>query len=788
MNSKTWICWFMLVVCPGVSAFGQTEPPEIEVALNPPEGSLMASDSVNRIRVTIGNHLLFTNLAVIGDFDGQGIVFTDDGQPPDETAADGVFSGELVTPLVEDEAIRLTLSLEISGELLPVEGEEPPEDPVISETTYEVEYVIVPRPENDRFVNAIKIPADGALILATNNFASLEPDEPIHANVPTVDRSVWWTWSSPVDTTVLIDLSGSSFNGVLAIYTGTALDNLVEVDSDTHEATEILGANVVMDAVPGVTYRICVAGFDADEMGDVYLRVVPGGEPDSTGPTVTILSPETDSLFTNNLVAFSGTAKDDQPDGIGLRRVFLQVNSDDPVETEGAASWSAELSLPPGTNSIQAFAEDIAGNIGQPAFVTVIFMNPTNDHFASAIDLAGLSATINAINGRATKEADEPLHVGNEGGHSIWYRFRAPVRGTLFLSTTNSSFDTLLAVYSGDALTNLTLVAENDDASPDMRHSEVSASLASNAVCYIAVDGYGGESGNIELSYMFFDIEQYYLLTVNPPLGGSASPLDQAYIDGTTGIVTATPAQDFEFIGWEGAVTSTDNPLSLVMTQDYALTAVFGVLGYTDGFESGDLNSLSWSTSGNAQWQVQSDEAFGGGFAARSGGISDSQLSTLTLSVTLREGTGVFRYRVSSEEGWDFLEFLLNGVRLGRWSGEAPWDTFKFTVRAGQNTLLWRYSKDANFSEGLDAAFLDNLYLPLAEIPAAPELMMSILDDGSLRLNIQGLPGRPHVIEVSNNLSDWVSVTTETSPDGLIQWIDPESGTEALRFYRVYVD
>jgi len=38
------------------------------------------------------------------------------------------------------------------------------------------------------------------------------------------------------------------------------------------------------------------------------------------------------------------------------------------------------------------------------------------------------------------------------------------VNGTLFLTTTNSDFDTLLAVYTGDSLTNLSLVASNDAA------------------------------------------------------------------------------------------------------------------------------------------------------------------------------------------------------------------------------------------------------------------------------------------------------------------------------------
>jgi len=78
----------------------------------------------------------------------------------------------------------------------------------------------------------------------------------------------------------------------------------------------------------------------------------------------------------------------------------------------------------------------------------------------------------------------------------------------------------------------------------------------------------------------------------------------------------------------------------------------------------------------------------------------------------------VFDYKVSSETNWDWLEFYLNGRLLQRWSGEAGWATYQFSVLAGTNVFQWRYTKDPIGSAGLDAAFIDNLDLPQLARPS----------------------------------------------------------------------
>ena len=67
------------------------------------------------------------------------------------------------------------------------------------------------------------------------------------------------------------------------------------------------------------------------------------------------------------------------------------------------------------------------------------------------------------------------------------------------LTTTGSSFDTLLAVYTGSEVAALRVVGSNDDESNFVRTSRITVSVVSGTVYRIAVDGYEGAQGAIQL-------------------------------------------------------------------------------------------------------------------------------------------------------------------------------------------------------------------------------------------------------------------------------------------------
>ena len=128
---------------------------------------------------------------------------------------------------------------------------------------------------------------------------------------------------------------------------------------------------------------------------------------------------------------------------------------------------------------------------------------PGNDSFADAITVAGTSVVTDGSNAGATKQSGEPLHAGDAGGRSVWWTWTAPFTGSVGIHTTRSSFDTLLAVYTGDAVAALTLVAANDQDLLDPLGgdtSRVKFNVMDGTSYYIAVDGYGGASGSIVLT------------------------------------------------------------------------------------------------------------------------------------------------------------------------------------------------------------------------------------------------------------------------------------------------
>lgn len=65
------------------------------------------------------------------------------------------------------------------------------------------------------------------------------------------------------------------------------------------------------------------------------------------------------------------------------------------------------------------------------------------------------------------------------------------------MDTQGSDFDTLLAVYSGDAVNSLSAVASNND--DGGAQSTVSFTATAGNTYRIAVDGSNAESGNIDL-------------------------------------------------------------------------------------------------------------------------------------------------------------------------------------------------------------------------------------------------------------------------------------------------
>jgi hypothetical protein len=115
------------------------------------------------------------------------------------------------------------------------------------------------------------------------------------------------------------------------------------------------------------------------------------------------------------------------------------------------------------------------------------------------------------------------------------------------------------------------------------------------------------------------------------------------------------------------------------------------------------------TTGGAANWFTQTTVTPDGAPALQSGDISSNQASVLQTQVT-GPGTLNFTWKVSSESGFDFLEFLINGVEQpGNISGLVDWQGFQQVLGSGQHVLQWRYRKDGSTSANADTGWVSQI-------------------------------------------------------------------------------
>ena len=131
---------------------------------------------------------------------------------------------------------------------------------------------------------------------------------------------------------------------------------------------------------------------------------------------------------------------------------------------------------------------------------------PGNDNFANASTVSGSSGSTSGTTVSATKEPGEPSHAGNSGGASVWFRWVAPSNGVVTFNSFGSSFDTIMGVYTGASVSNLTTIASDDD-TPLGAQSSVTFTATAGAEYRIALDGYnfgsGPSTGPYTLSWIY---------------------------------------------------------------------------------------------------------------------------------------------------------------------------------------------------------------------------------------------------------------------------------------------
>jgi Divergent InlB B-repeat domain len=403
---------------------------------------------------------------------------------------------------------------------------------------------------NDDFADPRVLPDSLNLSIGHSNaLASKETGEPNHAAQPG-GASVWFSWTAPSSGPVSISACPyleEAPDTLLAVYTGTSLASLVPVaaSDDSPSACQEAGSEVSFDAVAGTNYRIAV---DSKDHSDGLFTLELGGRPAnddfsanhdlgpgpfSTGGSTRFASKESGEPDHagdpgGHSVWFNWTATETGPVDLyacgrqpgvdtllavytgGALGSLASVAANDDVpripqnELCKQADGNSEVVFTATAGTTYWIAVDTKDSEGR--YVLELEEAPQNDDLANAKELfAGLPTFGSAFTKLAGKESGEPNHAGDAGGHSVWFKWKAPATGAVAFQTCTfePGFDTVLGVYTGAGLGGLTPVAGGDDGQgrKGCRSTDSVAQFSATAgtTYLIAVDGKAGNTGSFQL-------------------------------------------------------------------------------------------------------------------------------------------------------------------------------------------------------------------------------------------------------------------------------------------------
>ena len=402
---------------------------------------------------------------------------------------------------------------------------------------------VAPASAHDAFASRSPLVGEQVAASSENFTATLEPGEPVHGGVAN-GASLWWTWTAARSGLVTLDTSGSTryddevMDTVLAVYTGASLQTLtpVSANNDSDSTPGVRTSRLSFRAVAGTTYQIAVAsatesGHTDAQRGYVSLHLAHAPDNDSFANRLAFPS-AVGRVHDDNRGATLEAGEPAHGGIVGGRSVWWSwvatTNGHFVVDTAGS-SFDTMLAVYTGSGlgsltlvdeghgdpidnfrvaRVQFLA--VAGTEycivvdGEGEGVGEIVLNIApaplnlNDTFANRSGLNGLSDVAVGSNAGASIEPGEPDHAGVEGGKSVWWSWRAPSSGHCSINTEGSSFDTLLAVYTGASIAELALVVANDGAPEDnFRISHLEFDAVAGREYQIAVDGYLGDSGDV---------------------------------------------------------------------------------------------------------------------------------------------------------------------------------------------------------------------------------------------------------------------------------------------------
>ena len=221
---------------------------------------------------------------------------------------------------------------------------------------------------------------------------------------------------------------------------------------------------------------------------DIALSASSLAENNAANATVgTLSATDPDAGATHTFTLVTGAGSTDNA-AFNLSGNSLRLNGSADFETKSSYSVRVRAT----DNGSLTFEKAFTVSITDVNEVSV----PANDPFAGRLVFTGYTNQVTGSNVGSTAEPNEPSHASSAPSATVWLSWTAPASGEVTMDTRGSAFDTLLAVYTGDLLSALALVAENDD-ELGQTTSRLSFQAIAGTTYQIALSGYQGASGNV---------------------------------------------------------------------------------------------------------------------------------------------------------------------------------------------------------------------------------------------------------------------------------------------------
>jgi len=309
--------------------------------------------------------------------------------------------------------------------------------------------------------------------------------------------------------------------------------------------------------------------------------------------------------------------------------------------------------------------------------------------------------------------------------------------GTCTIDTFGSSFDTVLAVYTGDALQSLFRVTSNDDAG--RRESKVVFEAVGGVSYHIAVDGFSStDRGTIAMHVSLVTVAPAILsqpgdMTVNP-----GSPVTFAVV--AVGGLPLMYQWQFEGTDIPGATSAS-----------YTITSA--TAGDDGEYQVVVSNGTGSVTSEPAVLSVRVGPTITGhpvGLVVDPGGEA-----TFTVRAI---GTPTLGY-----------QWRLNGVAL-------PGETSDVLTIAGVEF------RDGGFYQAIVVNGIGSTISAPAELIVRPEVASVMgLPSGEVQLNFKGVPGRSYVVQGRTDGGDWVDLGTSVLPAASVEGVYTDAPAPGIR-------